>query len=127
MLGARDQLRNTEQNMLLTGVTAHMEVLRDTTLLELPRNNVLVRKEQLRETRDRFTVGEVTRTDVAQAARSSFPPMNLADKAVIAAAPSAWGQSLRNPWRALPFGFSVRSRGFNRRSPWPGFGPPPAG
>ncbi len=47
-----------------------MDVLRDTALLELQRNNVQVLQEQLRETRDRFTVGEVTRTDVAQAEAS---------------------------------------------------------
>jgi outer membrane protein len=70
VLGARETLRNTEQNTLLTGVTAYMDVLRDTALLELQRNNVLVLQEQLRETRDRFTVGEVTRTDVAQAEAS---------------------------------------------------------
>ncbi len=70
VLGAREQLRNTEQNTLLAGVTAYMDVLRDTAILDLDRNNVDVLKEQLRETRDRFTVGEVTRTDVAQAEAS---------------------------------------------------------
>ena len=65
VMGAREQLRNTEQNTLLSGVQAYMDVLRDTAILELDRNNVEVLKEQLRETRDRFTVGEVTRTDVA--------------------------------------------------------------
>ena len=70
VLGAREQLRNTEQNTLLSGVTAYMDVLRDTAILDLDRNNVEVLKEQLRETRDRFTVGEVTRTDVAQAEAS---------------------------------------------------------
>ena len=47
-----------------------MDVLEDTAILGLDRNNVDVLKEQLRETRDRFTVGEVTRTDVAQAEAS---------------------------------------------------------
>ena len=70
VLGSRAQLRNTEQNTLLAGVTAYMDVLRDTAILELDRNNVQVLQEQLRETRDRFTVGEVTRTDVAQAEAS---------------------------------------------------------
>jgi outer membrane protein len=70
VFGAREQLRNTEQNTLLAGVTAYMDVLRDTAILELDRNNVAVLQEQLRETRDRFTVGEVTRTDVAQAEAS---------------------------------------------------------
>ena len=44
-----------------------MNVLRDTAILNLQRNNVEVIEEQLRQTRDRFNVGEVTRTDVAQA------------------------------------------------------------
>jgi outer membrane protein len=41
-------------------------LLRDTAILELQRSNVEVLQEQLRQTRDRFNVGEVTRTDVAQ-------------------------------------------------------------
>ena len=70
VFGAREQLRNTEQNTLLSGLTVYMDVLQDTAILGLDRNNVDVLKEQLRETRDRFTVGEVTRTDVAQAEAS---------------------------------------------------------
>jgi outer membrane protein len=70
VLGAREQLRNTEQNTLLSGVSAYMDVLEDTAILDLDNNNVQVLQEQLRETRDRFTVGEVTRTDVAQAEAS---------------------------------------------------------
>ena len=66
-LGARENLRNTEQNVLFDGATAYMNVLRDTAILNLQRNNVEVLEEQLRQTRDRFNVGEVTRTDVAQA------------------------------------------------------------
>ncbi len=70
VFGTREQLRNTEQNTLLSALTAYMDVLEDTAILGLDRNNVDVLKEQLRETRDRFTVGEVTRTDVAQAEAS---------------------------------------------------------
>ncbi len=70
VFGAREQLRNTEQNTLLSALTAYMDVLEDTAILGLDNNNVDVLKEQLRETRDRFTVGEVTRTDVAQAEAS---------------------------------------------------------
>jgi outer membrane protein len=44
-----------------------MNLLRDTAILDLQRRNVEVLQEQLRQTRDRFAVGEVTRTDVAQA------------------------------------------------------------
>ena len=70
VLESRAGLRSSEQSTLLDGVTAYMDVLRDTALLDLQRNNVQVLQEQLRETRDRFTVGEVTRTDVAQAEAS---------------------------------------------------------
>ncbi|MBV8664695.1 MAG: TolC family outer membrane protein [Hyphomicrobiales bacterium] len=70
VLGAREQLRNTEQNVLLAAVTFYMDVMRDTAILGLDRNNVEVLQEQLRQTQDRFNVGEVTRTDVAQAEAS---------------------------------------------------------
>jgi outer membrane protein len=67
MLAAREQLRNTEQNVLLNAVTYYMNVLRDAAILSLNRANVDVLKEQLRNTQDRLNVGEVTRTDLAQA------------------------------------------------------------
>ena len=67
---SREQIRNTEQNTLQNGATAYMNVLRDTAILELNKNNITVLEEQLRQTRDRFNVGEVTRTDVAQAESS---------------------------------------------------------
>jgi outer membrane protein len=70
VMAARETLRNTEQNVLLDGVTDYMNVLRDTAILGLDRNNVEVLQEQLRQTKDRFAVGEVTRTDVAQAEAS---------------------------------------------------------
>lgn len=57
----------TEQDVLRRAVTAYMDVRRDEILLELSRNNVRVIGEQLRAARERFEVGEVTRTDVAQA------------------------------------------------------------
>jgi outer membrane protein len=67
---ARETLRNTEENVLLSAATAYMNVLRDTAILDLRKNNIIVLEEQLRQTRDRFNVGEVTRTDVAEAASS---------------------------------------------------------
>jgi len=63
---ARETLRVAEQQVLLNAVTAYMNLLRDTATLDLQRRNVEVLQEQLRQTRDRFNVGEVTRTDVAQ-------------------------------------------------------------
>ena len=62
-----EALRVLEQQVLLDAATAYMNVLRDTAILDLQRRNVEVLEEQLRQTRDRFNVGEVTRTDVAQA------------------------------------------------------------
>jgi outer membrane protein len=66
VLGARETLRNTEQTILLNAATSYMNVLRDTALLNLRRNNIEVLTTQLKQTSDRFRVGEVTRTDVAQ-------------------------------------------------------------
>jgi outer membrane protein len=63
---ARETLRLAEQTVLLAGATAYMNLIRDAAILQLQRSNVEVLQEQLRQTRDRFNVGEVTRTDVAQ-------------------------------------------------------------
>jgi outer membrane protein len=70
IFGARETMRNTEESVLLNGATAYMDVLRDTAILDLRKNNIIVLQEQLRQTVDRFKVGEVTRTDVAQAESS---------------------------------------------------------
>ena len=67
VFGARETMRVTEQTVLLSAATAYMNVLRDTAILSLRRNNISVLEEQVRQTRVRFQVGEVTRTDVAQA------------------------------------------------------------
>jgi outer membrane protein len=70
VLSARATLLVTEQTVLLNAATAYMNVLRDSAILDLQRRNVEVLQEQLRQTRDRFNVGEVTRTDVAQSESS---------------------------------------------------------
>ncbi|SLN77255.1 TolC family outer membrane protein [Oceanibacterium hippocampi] len=63
----RARLTSTEQDVLLFGVTAYMNVLRDQAVLQLTRNNESVISKQLDASRDRFDVGEITRTDVVQA------------------------------------------------------------
>jgi outer membrane protein len=63
----REDLRNAEVNILLNSATAYMNVVRDQAIVNLRQSNVKVLSEQLRATQDRFQVGEVTRTDVAQA------------------------------------------------------------
>jgi outer membrane protein len=49
---------------------AYLDVVRDQALLQVNQNNVAVLRKQLEATQDRFRVGEVTRTDVAQAEAS---------------------------------------------------------
>ncbi|MBM7853203.1 outer membrane protein [Methylopila capsulata] len=67
ILGARETLRNSEQNILFDAAQAYMDVLRDYAILDVRKNNVQVLEEELRAARERFQVGEVTRTDTAQA------------------------------------------------------------
>lgn len=67
VLAARARLTGTEQTVLLDAVTAYTNVLRDQAVLELNINNEHVLTRQLEATRDRFNVGEITRTDVNQA------------------------------------------------------------
>ena len=64
---AQQTLRSVEQTVLQAVVTAYMDVVRDTALLRLRENNLDFLSKELRATQDRFEVGEVTRTDVAQA------------------------------------------------------------
>src|SRR6188472_3434675 len=64
---ARESLRSVEQTVLLDAVTGYVNVVRDTAIVRLRENDVKVLTEQLKATKDRFDVGEVTRTDVAQA------------------------------------------------------------
>lgn len=64
--GARETLRVTEQQVLLDAATAYMNLLRDKAILDLNQRNVEVLTDQLQQTRTRFRVGEVTRTDIAQ-------------------------------------------------------------
>ncbi|MET4804691.1 TolC family outer membrane protein [Bradyrhizobium sp. LB11.1] len=64
--GSREALRVLEQTVLLQAATVYMDYLRDAATLEVQRSNVRVLEQTLKQTRDRFNVGEVTRTDVAQ-------------------------------------------------------------
>lgn len=62
----REGLRRVEQQVLAEAVQTFMEVVRDQAIVRLNENNVKVLTEELKATQDRFSVGEVTRTDVAQ-------------------------------------------------------------
>ena len=63
----RARLQTSEQRVIQDAATAYFDVLRDTAVVELRINNVQVLTRQLEATQDRFRVGEITRTDVAQA------------------------------------------------------------
>jgi outer membrane protein len=63
---AREGLRVLEQTVLLSAATIYMDYLRDSAIVEVQKSNVRVLEQTLKQTRDRFNVGEVTRTDVAQ-------------------------------------------------------------
>src|SRR6201986_2859813 len=65
--GAREALRVLEQSVLLSAATIYMDYLRDSAIVEVQKSNVRVLEQTLKQTQDRFNVGEVTRTDVAQA------------------------------------------------------------
>jgi TolC family type I secretion outer membrane protein len=60
------RLSGVEQQVLLDAITAYMDVVTSSSILELSRNNREVLQKQLTASQDRFQVGEVTRTDVAQ-------------------------------------------------------------
>ena len=67
VLAQRARLYSAEQQVLQDTVNAYIAVIRDQELLALNVNNEQVLTEQLRATNERFWVGEITRTDVAQA------------------------------------------------------------
>ncbi|MBL8643778.1 MAG: TolC family outer membrane protein, partial [Rhodospirillaceae bacterium] len=62
----RARLQASEAQVLTDAAAAYVDVLRDQAVVELQRNNVQVLTRQYEATNDRFRVGEITRTDVAQ-------------------------------------------------------------
>ena len=67
---ARAQTLSVETTVFQAVVQAFFDTYRDQELVQVNKNNEAVLKKQLDATRDRFRVGEVTRTDVAQAESS---------------------------------------------------------
>ena len=75
----RATLRAVEGDIFTEAVAAYMDVMRDRSIVELNANNVKVLDTNLEATRDRFQIGDVTRTDVAQSeARLSLGRSQLA-------------------------------------------------
>jgi len=109
-----------EQNVLLDAITSHFDVVRDEAVYQLNEKNVDILSQQLQAVKDRFEVGVVTRTDVAQsqarlaAARSELiaaqtslqasrafyqrtigvPPENLAEQASLPSLPETIDDAL---------------------------------
>jgi outer membrane protein len=76
----RQNLLAVEQQTLFDTVQAYMNVIRDRQILVLRQRNVTVLQEQLRSSQERFNVGEITRTDVAQSrARLSLSQSTVAE------------------------------------------------
>ena len=75
----RADLRATEGDIFTEAVAAYMDVIRDRSIVQLNENQVRVLDTNLQATRDRFEVGDLTRTDVAQSdARLALARSNLA-------------------------------------------------
>jgi outer membrane protein len=75
----RADLRATEGDVFTEAVGAYMDVIRDRSIVTLNSNQVKVLETNLQASRDRFEVGDLTRTDVAQSeARLSLARSNLA-------------------------------------------------
>lgn len=64
---ARNQLRLLENQILLQALTAYVDVQRDMQVVKIRTNNVDVLLKQLDAAKDRFDVGEITKTGVSQA------------------------------------------------------------
>jgi outer membrane protein len=62
----RATLAAVEGDVFTQAVTAYMDVIRDRAIVELNQNNVKVLETNLQATQDRFQIGDLTRTDVAQ-------------------------------------------------------------
>jgi outer membrane protein len=107
---AREVLRSVEQTVLLDAATAYVNVVRDQAIVRLRENDVTVLTEQLKATKDRFDVGEVTRTDVAQAeARRSEALATLAAaQANLKTSRAAYEQIIGHPPSNLVTPASIR-------------------
>ena len=78
ILSARSRLRGTENQIVLNTVTAYADVLRFARVVELNKGQVNVLDREQQQSKDRFEVGDLTRTDVAQSqARYAIAQSNL--------------------------------------------------
>ncbi|MFI4933745.1 MAG: TolC family outer membrane protein [Caulobacterales bacterium] len=105
ILAGREGLRRTEIGVLESVIQAYLDVRRDQEQLAIAQDNVTVLKRQLEETNARFDVGEVTRTDTAQAqARLAAAQAQLASvQSALAIARAAYAEVVgQNPGDLAP-------------------------
>jgi outer membrane protein len=107
--GAREALRVLEQTVLLSAATIYMDYLRDSAILEVQKSNTRVLEQTLKQTQDRFNVGEVTRTDVAQseAQLAAGRTQELAAEATLTTTRSNFRRIIGNEPQALAPGSPV--------------------
>lgn len=89
VLAERENLKNTEQNVLFDTAQAYMDVLQNRRIAELRQRNLAFLDEQVRAASARFEVGEGTRTDVEQARASRAAAQAQLEAARAAALSSA--------------------------------------
>ena len=118
VLEGRENLRDTEQQLVVAVVQAYVDVLRDLEILRVRQENLQVLRRQLEESNARFEVGEITRTDVAQSearlaqseadlasAQAQLSTSRAAYAAVVGQAPSDLGAP--GPLAGLPADFDA--------------------
>ena len=66
VLSEQNNLYNVEQTVFIDASTAYLDVVQNKAIVDLQKNNEKLLKKRMEETKERFNVGEVTRTDVAQ-------------------------------------------------------------
>ena len=78
ILAARARLRGVENDLVVSVVTAYADVIRYARVVALNANQVRVLERELQQSKDRFEVGDLTRTDVAQSdARLALAKSNV--------------------------------------------------
>jgi len=99
----RALLEAVEGDVFTEAVAAYMDVIRDRAVVELNQNNIRVLQTNLEATRDRFEIGDVTRTDVAQSeARLELARANLSQaEARLAASIENYKRVIGEPPEAL--------------------------
>lgn len=109
VLAVRANLEVTEQQILEQAAQAFMNVLRDQAIHELRIQNVAFLREQVRAANDRFSVGESTRTDVAQADARLASAVSLvhAAKSSLTSSKALYQQVTGEKSRGLTSGYVV--------------------